>query len=242
MRTIRDAWIIVQGDFRGDKLRLLWAFLFSVIFMGYLAGLTGMVTDDALDQNDRTAVADFLLLSLIPILGFTFSRRTMKYFSDDSYTKMLAYLRSLPIPPAVILCKRKLQSIFSFCLNGLLYFGLMYAISGNLRTVLPWPSYLSFALTWIGYGLMLTGIYIFIEFLFSGKAYFWLTLLIMLLSWGVSLLIKLAGGNLFFYTLSCSKDWGLLSPLMWGSLLLGAISVQLFSKWTIHRLQSRNLV
>jgi hypothetical protein len=52
----------------------------------------------------------------------------------------------------------------------------------------------------------------------------------------------MAGGNLLIASVDISKEWGLLSPLMWGSLLLGTVSVQLFSKWTIHRLKSRDLV
>lgn len=54
--------------------------------------------------------------------------------------------------------------------------------------------------------------------------------------------VKFSGGNLLLYTLACSKEWGLLSPLMWGTLIAGTVSVQLFSRWTIHRLKSRDLV
>jgi hypothetical protein len=244
MRTLKDAWFMVQGDFRGDKLRVLWTILFSILFMGYLALLTAMVVDDALDSNGQkgSLLADFLLVSLIPMLGFTFSRRSMKYWSEDSYTRSLAYLRSMPIPSAVILCKRKVQAFFAFVLNGTLFFGLMYAISSHLRIELSLSLYFAFALTWVGFGLVLTGVYISIELLVSGKAYLWFTMLIVLLSLGSTQLIGLAGGNLFLYSISYSQEWGLLSPLMWGMLLLGIISVQLFSKWTIYRLKSRDLI
>ncbi|AIQ15722.1 hypothetical protein H70357_02685 [Paenibacillus sp. FSL H7-0357] len=242
MTIFRDAWVLVRADFRGDKLNIVRVLLFSIIFMGYMAAMTGMVTEDALSGSDGRLMSDFLLISMIPMLGFTFSRRTMKYLSEDSYTRMLAYMRSLPVPAAVILCKRKLDAMFSFCLNGVLFFGLMYAISDNIRSQLSGTSYVAFAFTWIGYGLMMTGIYIVVEFLVSGKAYFWITLTLMLLSFGVALLIQWGDGNLFLYSVSCSKEWGLLSPLMWGTLLLGTVSVQLFSKLTIHRLKSRDLV
>lgn len=244
MRTLKDAWFMVQGDFRGDKRRLLWTFLFSILFMGYLALLTGMVVDDVLDSKGQTGslLVDFLLVSLIPMLGFTFSRRTMKYWSEDPYTKTLAYFRSMPIPSTVILCKRKFQVFLAFVLNGGLFFGLMYVISSQLRIELSLSSYLSFAFSWVGFGLVVTGIYISMELLVSGRAYFWLTVLIVLLSMGSTLLIWQGGGNLFLYSISYSQEWGLLSPLMWGMLLLGMISVHLFSKWTIHRLKSRDLI
>ena len=233
---------MLRSDFRGDKLKILGTLVITVIFMCYLGGLTSLVANDVLGEQDRTMVTDFLFLSFIPLLGFTFSHRSMKYWSEDSYTKMLVYLRTLPIPAAVILSRRKLQGVGSFILNGTLFFGIVYLLGENFRTELAVPSYIAFAITWLGFGFMVSGLYIFIEYLFSGKAYLWLTLLIVVLSWGISFLVTLGGGNLFLYSISYSKEWGLLSPIMWGSLLLGTISVQLFSKWTIHRLKSRNLV
>ena len=242
MTTLKNAWVIVRSDFRGDRLKLLWALLFAIVFMGYMSALTGMVVDDAVGRTDGKLLSDFLLVSMIPMLGFTFSRRTMKYLAEDSYTRMLAYMRSLPVPAAVILCKRKLSTLFSFALNGTLYFGLIYALSANMRSELSLPAYLAFAFTWIGYGLVISGMYIFVEFMVSGKAYFWSMIIFMVLSMGVTLLVSRAGGNLLLASVDISKEWGLLSPLMWGSLLLGTVSVQLFSKWTIHRLKSRDLV
>lgn len=242
MRTIRDSWFIIRSDFRGDKLKILGTFVTTIIFMGYLAGMTSLVTNDVLADQDRTMIADFLFLSFIPLLGFSFSRRSMKYWSEDSYTRMLAYLRSLPIPITVVLTRRKFQAIGSFALNGTLFFGIVYLLGENFRKELALPSFIAFAITWIGVGLIVSGLYIFIEYLFSGKAYLGLTVLIVVVSWGISFLILLGGGNLFLYSISISKEWGLLSPIMWGTLLLGTISVQLFSKWTIHRLKSRDLV
>lgn len=242
MANLRSAWFMMRADLRGDKLALLKMVVFSLIFMGYMGGLSGLFAEDALGGSEGEVISDFLMISIVPMLGFALSRRTLKYLSEDSYTRMLAYMRSLPIPAAVVLCKRKLSALFSFCLNGILFFGLIYAISANIRSELTGTSYIVFAVTWIGYGLMMTGIYIFVEFLVSGKAYFWITALLMLLSLGVALLIYWADGNLLLYSISCSKEWGLLSPLMWGTLLLGTASLQLFTKWTIHRLKSRDLV
>lgn len=242
MTNLKHAWFMVRADLRGDKLHLLKVLVFSILFMGYLGTMTATFTEDALGTGAGRGLSDFLMISFIPFLGFALSRRTLKYLSEDSYTRMLAYMRSLPVPAAVILSKRKLSAVLAFCLNGVLFFGLIYAISANIRTELTGISYLVFAITWIGFGLMMTGIYIFVEFLVSGKAYFWITALLMLLSLGVALLIYWADGNLLLYSISCSKEWGLLSPLMWGTLLLGTASLQLFTKWTIHRLKSRDLV
>jgi hypothetical protein len=242
MTTFKQAWFIVRSDFNGDRLKLVWALLWALVFMGYMGFFASMIIDDVLDKGDGKVLADIILVSIVPMLGFTFSKRTMKYLTEDSYTKMLAYMRSLPIPSAVILFKRKLHVVFSFGLNGLLFFGLIYAVSANIRHELTLPAYLAFAVTWIGYGLMINGLYIFIELLTSGKFYCLCLFLMVILYVGVSLLIWLSDGNLFMYSVNFSREWGLRSPLMWGTLLLGTSSVQLFSAWTIHRLGSRDLV
>lgn len=59
MRTIKDSWFIVCSDFRGDKLIVLGTFVTTIIFMGYLAGMTSLVTNDVLADQDRTMIADF---------------------------------------------------------------------------------------------------------------------------------------------------------------------------------------
>lgn len=243
MTTFKQAWFIVKSEFRGDKLKAVWVLAWALIFMmGYMGTLASKVIEDVLGTGDGKMLSDILLATIVPLLGFSFSKRTMKYLSEDSYTRMLAYMRSLPIPSAVILCKRKLQAVFSFGLNGVLFFGLIYAASANIRHELPLTAYFAFAITWIGYGLIITGLFIFIELLSSGKLYCLCLFLFMALCTGGAMLVGLAGGNLFLYSLNCSKEWGLLSPLMWGTLLAGTVSVQLFSAWTIQRLKSRDLV
>lgn len=242
MTTLKQAWVIVRSEFHGDRWKLLWALLFSLLFMGYFAALSGMIIDDTLTGHDKQFFSDILMVTMMLMLSVSFSRRTMKYISEDSYTRMLAYMRAMPVPTAVILCKRKLNTLFAIVMNSLLYFGLIYILSPGIRAELPPAAYLAFALTWIGYSLIVAGMYIIIEFSVSGVMYFWLISAIMLLALAVSGLVYLVGGNLLLATVAVSKEWGLLSPLLWGALVLGVLSLQLFSRWTIHRLKSRDLV
>lgn len=243
MTTIKHAWFIARSDFRGDRWNLVWILLWSIIFMGgYMGMLTGSMLDKVLGEGEIRIIADVMMCTFVPMLGFTFSKRTMKYLSEDTYTRVLAYMRSLPVPVTVVMCKRKLQAAGSFALNGVMFFGLLYAASPNMRQEMPFTDYLAFALTWIGYGLTVTGLYVFIEMLYSGKVYCLYIFLFMGLFIGLAVLVGLTGGNLFLYSITVSQEWGLLSPLMWSTLLLGTLSVQLFSKWTIHRLKSRDLV
>ncbi|WP_151735736.1 hypothetical protein [Paenibacillus tengchongensis] len=242
MTTLKHAWFLFRGDQRVGKWNVLFMLVFTTLFMLYIGALSSMIIDDVIADGSGKVMGDFMLLVMVPLLGFTFSKRRVKYLSDDTYTRTLAYMRGLPIPAAVLLCKRKIDAIFAFVLNGTLFFGFMYALGPHLRGELKLAAFAAFALTWVGYGLVMAGIYILVEFSVSGKMYFIITLVLMIASSGVAALIWLAGGNVMNFTVECSQNWGLASPLMWGTLLAGTVSVQLFSKWTIHRLKSRDLV
>lgn len=63
MRTIKDSWFIICSDFRGDKLKVFGTLITTIIFMGYLAGMTSLVTNDVLGDQDRTMIADFAPLA-----------------------------------------------------------------------------------------------------------------------------------------------------------------------------------
>lgn len=242
MQNIKQAWFIFRGDLRGEKSKLVFAALFSLLMIVYLSGLTMIIVDDFVGGKDRTIMADFIMLSMVPGLGFIFSRRTMKYWAEDSYTRMLAYLKVLPIPLEVILTKRKIQSFLSFVPNSIVYFGLMYAGGAHIRETMNGIQFVSFVLTWVGYGLVISGVYIFIEFLYSGKMYSWFAVLMMALSMGIAVIIGVSGGNVVMFTVERSKEWGLLSPVMWGMLLLGGLSIHLWGKWTLKRLKRRSFL
>lgn len=231
-----------QGDFRGEKLKLVFPALFSLLMIVYLGSLTMVIVDDFVGGKDRTIISDFLMLSMVPGLGFIFSRRTMKYWTEDSYTRMLAYLKGLPIPLEVVLTKRKLQAFLAFVPNSIVYFGLLYAGGEHIRSAMSGIEYISFVLTWIGYGLIITGFYIFIELLYSGKIYGWFTILMMSLSMGIALIIGLSGGSVVKFTIEQSKEWSLLSPLMWGLLLAGVLSIHLLGQLTLKRLKRRSFL
>ncbi|MFP4977031.1 hypothetical protein ACE6ED_16620 [Paenibacillus sp. CN-4] len=241
MRTFKDAWFILTADVRADKWRLLYMFLYGLLFVGYLSLMTSAIIGEIVGEWKPMLFGDYLLLTMTPVMGFTFSRHAFKYLSDNSYTRMVAYLRSLPVPFRTVMLKRKLQALLTFLFHGSLYFGGMYAVAKPVREQLPVSSYMAFSLTWIGYGLAMTGLFIFLEFMVSGKAYFWLTMGIVVLTFGVSFLVYVCGGNLLIFSAECSLEWSLLSPLMWGMLATGIVSLQLFALLTERKVRFRDL-
>jgi len=127
-------------------------------------------------------------------------------------------------------------------LNSVIFFSVMYGVNPHLRIEMTIGIYLCFILTWIGYAMIISGLYIYFEFLFSGKQYLWLVLLLMSITFVVGFMISIMGGNLLAYIIRMSQEWGILSPMMWTSLIGGMLSLAISSKLTNQKLQSRDLV
>ncbi|OAB45440.1 hypothetical protein [Paenibacillus glacialis] len=237
--VIKDAWVIFKKDIKIEKFMVI----VSIIFMGYIGVMISTLIGTQYDhQNEIIPAADVLLLTLIPMLGFYFSKKSFKYMTEDSYTQMLIYLRTLPISPKVIMCYRYIQMLIAFTINSVIVFSIIYGVSYQLRSEMSIGNYICFALTWIGYALAVTGFYIHFEFTSSGRKYFWLSMVMMVVTAIVGITNWLLGGNMFLYTVKMSKEWGILSPVMWISLIGGMITLALLGKLTFRKLQHRDLL
>lgn len=207
---------------------------------------TGWMLSLLLHSRDEAVLimnpmADFYVLALFPLMGFFFSRRSFSYIKEDSYTQMLLYYRTLPIPESTIMKSRLIQLFIATLFNSLILFTTFFLSLLGLGIKVSLIQMLVFALTWIGYGLGMSGIYIFLELLTKGRVYLLFTLLIMLLSALVAVLVAWLDGNLLRATMDYSMDQGLHSPLMWGTLAGGLLLLSLFSTVTRRGLGRRNL-
>ncbi|AWB43271.1 hypothetical protein DCC85_02855 [Paenibacillus sp. CAA11] len=240
MNDWKSSLALVKRDLGSEGLYLIW----NVIFMVYTGACISLwlFTNDPEAHFIQNSVIDFLMLIFTPMICFQYSRRSFRYLKDDSYTQMLLYYRSLPIPLKVIMQSRALKSLLSLAMNGTLFFATMYLASYRLRGDLNIWEFVAFALTWSGYGLLATGPYIYYEFLKSGRTYLKLSFLYMGLLLVAAVLISLTGFNIFRAVLEMSQRFGLLSPLMWGSLLVGAAGLWFTCKVTVRKLGARDLV
>lgn len=230
---------MIVKDLKGEKKYFIWTFVYAA----YMAFTFGMAMRGRTESPGYTnPVLDGLFLLLLPMLGFYFCRRSFKYLSEDSYTQMLAYFRALPISDHVVIIYRLIQIFLAFLMNGFVFFGLMYWTAGPLRSELSIAGYLALALTWIGYGMMMSGAYMYFEFSKHGKAYFRSTFILLAAAVVAAVIIKVCGGNLLNYSIEQATQWKLLSPLMWMMLAAAAVSLTMFTKITLRNLQSRDLV
>lgn len=239
MENTKRAWSMIIKDLKGEKKYFVWTFVYAA----YMAFTLGMAFKGQMETPEyESPVVDGLLLLLMPMLGFYFCRRSYKYLSEDSYTQMLAYFRALPISDHVVIAYRLMQIFVAFVMNGIVFFGLMYWTAEPMRIQMSMAEYTALALTWIGYGIMMSGPYMYFEFSNHGKAYLRSTLILVAAAVVAAAVIKICGGNMLLYSIEMAKRWSLLSPIMWGMLAAAAASLAFFSKITLRKLRSRDLV
>lgn len=239
MENAKKAWSIILKDLKCEKKYFVW----SLVYSAYMAFTFGLAIKGQMEEPKYlNPVIDGLFLLLVPMLGFYFCRRSFKYLSEDSYTQMIAFFRVLPIPDHVVIVYRVIQIFLAFTANGIVFFGLMYFIIEPAQNQMSLIEYLAFVLTWIGYGITISGVYMYFEFSNNGKGYFKSTFIILAGAVIVAGIIKLCGGNMLLSSIDLANRWSMLSPLMWGMLVTAAASLVLFSELTKRKLRTRDLV
>ncbi|WP_188542233.1 hypothetical protein [Paenibacillus segetis] len=238
MDTWRDGWVIFKKELRGDRMYLIG----NVIFMLYLAfSLSVMMGSHSEAEVLMKPLSDFLMLLLVPLTGFFFSRRSFNYIKEDSYTRMLKYYRTLPIPITAIMKGRIIQLFMALIFNGVLFYPLFFWFSSNLRAEMNIGQFIVFILTWTGYALLINGVFIYFELLKKGRTYLWLTISIIVLVVVITVISHFLGTSLVMLLVDYSSHFSFLSPLMWGALVVGGLGFFLLIKITKRKLIVRDL-
>lgn len=238
-QVLHNAMKIVKKDFASDKLQFIWTILF-MLYMGFAASVA--INEQFEHLKEYTSLfVDFIMVIFAPFMGMLFTRKSFKYLSEDSYTRMLYFYRSIPVPSSAIFVSRFINSLIAFGVNSLVYYGFIYAIGNHLRGTMAIPEYIAFALTWVGIGFLLTGPNIYWEHMCSGKIYLRNNFLMMGATVVPIITLSLLGYSIFRFTANASMKWGLLSPVMWGSLIIGLGTMVLMSRLTYLRQQTRDL-
>jgi uncharacterized membrane protein len=207
---------------------------------------TGVMVGIMLDGQTKafeilSPFADFMLMMLIPMSGFYFSRRSFHYIRDDSYTKMLWYYRTLPISIDTIMKSRLIQLVSSLVGNGLILYTTLYISSSYLHTELNIGQMFLFIVIWTGFALFINGFYIYFELLFSGRKYLWMTSLIIILTTVLVISFYLLGFHLTTAVIQSVKTQGVGSPYMWGMLAVGVVFLSIMLRIVRNKLQVRDL-
>ncbi|WP_036718678.1 hypothetical protein [Paenibacillus sp. JCM 10914] len=229
---------IVRKDLSGDKLQWIWNLIFMT-YMGFAASTAFNV--DWANPERSAKVLDFLMVIVAPMLGFIFNRRSFHYINNDTYTRMLVFYRTIPVPAAAIFASRMILAVTAFAINSVIFFTIVYLLAPQLRSSVELTSYVAVAFSWIGIGLFLTGFYVYWENMVNGKAYLRNYTILTVIVVASCFALSLAGYSTSQFIVDAAMKWHLLSPVMWGLLILGLVFLALMCHFTYRRQQSRDL-
>ncbi|NMO97316.1 hypothetical protein [Paenibacillus lemnae] len=239
MTVLSQAMKIVAKEIKQDKFMVLW----TIIFMTYMTISFSIMLDNAFKEVTYDPFIDFMLLLFAPMLGFTFSRRAFRYLNEDSYTQMLYFYRSIPVPPEAVMVSRGIMGLCSFLINGMIFFGGIYLLGSSLESAIGLSSFIAFSISWIGIGLLINGLYVYFEIMRTGKGYFWIMLLVFVAIGLIVLITFMLGSrfSLFEHLVNSSREYSLLSPTMWISLITGLIGYIGLCWMAYRRMRLRDL-
>jgi len=168
--------------------------------------------------DDETSLAyffiDFYFLTMVPILGFIFNKKSFNYHRDDSYTVNLAHMRTMPISFEVMIVSRIIQMILPLLVNGTIFFTAQYLFAERLFDDMTLPQYISYAAIWLGYAVLLSAVYIYMEMTRSGRMYLAMTIALMVINTAAALICWFAKVSIIVFTVDIAKHSSLLSPIL----------------------------
>lgn len=248
VQTLRNSlWLA------GREMRRTWISYFATGLFVLFFGLLGSVNVENLFEVEgaggqreayvatiNSYIVDVYFLAVIPLTAGNFLSRTYLGSWRDSFSKRLSLLRALPILPEEMVIGRVLNMLPSLILTGPAFFLPVYLLSQGLREQLDPVQYLWFAAVWIGYALLVAGLYMYLEMSVSGKTYNLLMLpaipfffaLPALTTWGLDLRI-VAG------TVGLVQSYGPISAVL--ALLIGGVGLLLWVIAATRRLKKRDL-
>ncbi|WP_309123277.1 hypothetical protein [Paenibacillus sp.] len=167
---LRDALWLTRTQWSHSKIGLVM----TVAFYGAYGGLTGMFSDEwvAEDFAFTGIMMDLLVVTFMSMNGFVFCKGYLNnpYWKNDSFTKKLAMMRSLPIPVETLAMSRSIQVLLASPVSTLLFFGIFYIASDWARD-LPLAVLLPFVLFWFAIGNAFSVWFVVEEWSRSGKRY-----------------------------------------------------------------------
>lgn len=233
MSTWQGAWYLAKHEMK----RARWKHLLTVVFIAYLVIFLVPMFSNAIKGEAEIPInwtVDFLTITLVPLLGLMAFQSKAFYWRTDVYTQKLAYWRTLPITAGQI-ARGKLLAYLVNALPAQTLFYLIYYL--GIRTLTDQIDPVTFALHsafWIGIGFCTAMMYLYSEVSMSGKAYFIVCLLVVIVVLLCAILYTAVTHKSLVYDSYMAIDSGAwYLPL--ASLAVAAVTVAL----TVGRMEKR---
>ncbi|WP_158289734.1 ABC-2 transporter permease [Paenibacillus flagellatus] len=234
-----NVWLIVKYDLKRSR----WGLLVSVLMYAYFCFFTVFITreqfplDPAETAGRLGTVADIMLLTSMSCVGFAMTGDYRVYWRSDIFSKRLLFLRQLPISVRELVAARYVLIAINTAMLSVLYFVPLF-LFGPLGRLLTPLQIVSFALTWVAFGVCMSVMYAYKELAGSGKSYFlyccvWAILLI-----AIPVLTSLLGFGFVESSVEAVKRYGALVPVI--GAVVAAVWVGFWFRKTERRIRSRS--
>lgn len=214
--------------------------------MLYFAVFGGLSLTQDIEHSELQSFAaehmilDFFFLAATGIAGFAMSRDYFSYWKDKGLSGKIAFYKSLPIQTNTIVVSRQLSFIIILLFNGVIFFTSLYFANSYLRTTLDYGEYVAFAMSWLGYSMLVGSIYLYWEVGHGEKKYLIFSCLVVVLYMCLPLIMQQFDAPLVLSSIQQVQSTGFMLPVI--TITLGVIALVAFGKLTMRQLNRRTLL
>lgn len=220
MSTWKGAWLLLRYEWRQNWLGSLATLLLATYIVAFTFPLYKV--NDFSQEAFLAGTIDFIMLCIVPCLGFFMNQTTFRNVKEDYTARKLAAMRAMPITVKQIAAGR-VMSMLSLLLPMWIYFFTMIFLLSGWFFQQSWVQLLSYALFWLGYAVFMSVVYLIMELGFASRKYLLSCIGTLPLFAAVVLLCRLSGHSLVGDLLGAAAvhNWW---PAL-GALLAGAVSI-----------------
>lgn len=225
MSDWQGAWHIFRYEMRQSWIGILITMLFfAYLSLIMIPGLNELLAQEQSDTNIGW-LADFLYLTLLPIMSFLMNRSVFRHRTDDPFTRKLAYLKTMPISMNAIVISRMMLMISVLIPVSAFFFTLQYLLTEKLNEMLSIDQYLIFVFIWIGYSIITGCAFVYVEQAYSGKVYFFFSMASMVLYLIMAALLWMVEPKILNVVLEAAHNREFVWPLLMIVSALGVVAL-----------------
>jgi hypothetical protein len=228
---------LVMTEVRRNKSAFIWTALFFVFYGALVASMTA--TDYASDELPIMLwTQDLFFVAVMQILGFIFTKEYFSaYWRTNYFQSKWKWLRSFPITAEEMIKSRMVLMRVAVIYNTLMFF-IPYCLMNYLILGVPLGfQSIWFAAIWAGFGLLGSGFNMYLEYIYSGRIYFYLNIIVMLVVFVPLVVIFNITSDHFLVPLVyewAGQSSGVFIAL--GSLVAGLLGFEWWGRKTIRRI------
>lgn len=238
MFDFKQGWLITKRELQSNGVMFIW----STIMMVYMGVIVGFLYYTNQNEILNYGLLDILMLVTAPLLSIDYSRRSFRLMKEDTYRKQMIYFRSLPIPFSAVLGSRLQVMGIMLLYNSILFFGLIYFVGARTIPGMSITAYLTYAISWISLGLILTSLYVYMEYAVRQQTYLFWSIVSTVLLLGLAILGIVINRHASSMVMKAAIDYQLASPIMWIGLALAAITLIIAFRVIYRKARVRDLV